>query len=138
MLAELNVRPDEVEDIYFTGALTDPAKTDFFVEYKDDKGKWRKYTPDFVIRKKPPKGRPRGSGKVLIVEIKDARFENDAIDGRFGRKAMALRAWEKLNPDRLKYEMVFTAAETVSTDQMAKAREFIGKESDSVGRKLTT
>jgi hypothetical protein len=138
ILAELNVRPDEVEDIYFTGALTDPGKTDFFVEYKDDKGKWRKYTPDFVIRIKPPKGRPRGSGKVLIVEIKDARFEADGTDGRFGRKAMALRAWEKLNPDRLKYEMIFTATETVSADQMAKVREFIAKESDSVGRKLTT
>ena len=130
MLAELNIRPEEVEDIYFTGAITDPGKTDFFVEYKDDKGKWRKYTPDFVIRKKPPKGSPRGSGKVLIVEIKDARFEADGTDGRFGRKAMALRAWEKLNPDRLKYEMVFTATETVSADQMAKAREFIGDGAD--------
>ena len=59
-----------MEDIYFTGALTDPAKTDFFVEYKDDKGKWRRYTPDFVIRKKPEKGRKTGSGKVFIVEIK--------------------------------------------------------------------
>ena len=48
----LNVRPEEVEDLYFTGALTDPAKTDFFVEYKDDKGKWRRYTPDFVLRRK--------------------------------------------------------------------------------------
>ena len=56
MLVQLNVKPDEVEDIYFTGALTDPAKTDFFIEYKDDKGKWRRYTPDFVIRKKPKKG----------------------------------------------------------------------------------
>ena len=37
-VTHLNLRPDEVEDIYFTGALTDPAKTEFFVEYKDDKG----------------------------------------------------------------------------------------------------
>ena len=138
MLAELSIRPDEVEDIYFTGALTDPGKTDFFVEYKDDKGKWRKYTPDFVIRKKPPKGRPRGSGKVLIVEIKDARFEADATDGRFGRKAMALKAWERLNPDRLKYEMVFTATETVSTDQMAGVRDFIGEGPDCVGTRRAT
>lgn len=52
MLRELNQKPEDLEDIYFTGALTDPAKTDFFVEYKDDKGKWRRYTPDFVIRRK--------------------------------------------------------------------------------------
>ena len=46
LLRELNLHPTEVEDIYFTGGLTDPAKTDFFVEYKDEAGKWRKYTPD--------------------------------------------------------------------------------------------
>jgi len=39
MLRALNQRPEDVEDIYFTGALTDPGKTDFYVEYKDDKGK---------------------------------------------------------------------------------------------------
>jgi hypothetical protein len=33
MLSQLKLMPDEVEDIYFTGALTDPAKTDFFIEY---------------------------------------------------------------------------------------------------------
>ena len=118
MLIELNVPPAEVEDIYFTGALTDPNKTDFFVWYKDEKGKWRRYTPDFLIRKRAPKGRPRGSGKVLIVEVKDARFEGDGNDGRTGRKAMALRAWEKLNPKRLKYEMVFCANNTIAADQL--------------------
>lgn len=124
MLAELNVKPIEVEDIFFTGAITDPAKTDFFVEYKDDKGKWRKYTPDFIIRKKPPKGRPRGSGRVLIVEVKDARFEDDGTEGRNGRKAMALRAWEKLNPRRLKYEMIFADAPAISGNQLRPARDF--------------
>ena len=28
-MLELNQRPEDVEDIYFTGALTDPGKTDF-------------------------------------------------------------------------------------------------------------
>jgi len=46
ILAELNMHPDDIEDIYFTGAITDPEKTDFFVEYKDDKGKWR-HSPTF-------------------------------------------------------------------------------------------
>ncbi|MDH4164426.1 MAG: hypothetical protein OEW15_17320 [Nitrospirota bacterium] len=82
MLAQLNVNPDEVEDIYFTGALTDPAKTDFFIEYKDDKGKWRRYTPDFVIRKKPKKGGKRGSGKVYTMEIKSERERSHPVDAR--------------------------------------------------------
>jgi hypothetical protein len=123
MLVQLNMKPDEVEDIYFTGALTDPAKTDFFVEYKDDKGKWRRYTPDFVIRKKPAKGGKRGSGKVFIVEIKREYERSHAVDGENGKKAMALRRWEELNPERLKYQMIFTATDTVSADQVQGARQ---------------
>lgn len=125
MLVQLNVKPDEVEDIYFTGALTDPAKTDFFIEYKDDKGKWRRYTPDFVIRKKPKKGGKRGSGKVYIVEIKSERERSHPVDGEKGRKAMALRKWEELNPERLKYQMIFTATDTVSADKIQEARKLI-------------
>lgn len=123
MLAQLNVKPDEVEDIYFTGALTDPAKTDFFIEYKDDKGKWRRYTPDFVIRKKPKKGAKAGSGRVYIVEIKSERERSHPVDGEKGRKAMALRKWEELNPERLKYQMIFTATDTVSADQVQEIRK---------------
>jgi len=117
MLRELNQKPEDVEDIYFTGALTDPAKTDFYVEYKDDKGKWRRYTPDFVIRRK--------NGRVLIVEIKAERERDNAIDGERGRKAMALRKWEDRNPERLRYEMVFTAGETIPHDAMDTARTFV-------------
>ena len=138
LLTMLNVEPGQVEDIYFTGALTDPDKTDFFVEYKDDKGNWRKYTPDFVVRLKPRKGKPRGTGKALIVEIKDARFRNDGLDGEKGRKAMAIRAWEGLNPDRLKYQMIFTATETVSADQLGEVRRFFGEGPDQVRKTRVT
>lgn len=124
-LAHLNLAAEEVEDIYFTGALTDPNKTDFFVEYKDDKGKWRRYTPDFIIRRKPRRGGKPGSGKVLIVEIKAERERAHPVDGESGRKAMALRKWEHLNPDRLKYRMIFTSTDTVTADQLQEAREFI-------------
>lgn len=122
MLNELNLHPDDIEDIYFTGAITDPAKTDFFIEYKDEKGKWRRYTPDFVVRRKPPAGAPPGSGKTLIVEIKREHDRTHPVDGEQGRKALALRRWEGLNPDRLKYQMIFTATQTVSYDQVAVAR----------------
>lgn len=125
MLQHLNLKPAEVEDIYFTGALTDPAKTDFHVEYKDDKGKWRRYTPDFIIRKKPGRGRCKGTGRVYIVEIKRESARGDSIDGENGRKAMAMRKWQDLNPDRLRYEIIFTPTETVAADQLKKIREFI-------------
>jgi hypothetical protein len=114
-----------VEDLYFTGGLTDPSKTDFFVEYKDDKGKWRRYTPDFVIRKKPPRGWPPGSGRVLIVEIKSERQRDDRIDGERGAKAMELRRWEGLNSDRLRYQIIFTSTDMVTPDQSEEVRRFV-------------
>lgn len=122
MLRHLNLHPHEIEDIYFTGALTDSNKTDFFVEYKDDKGKWRRYTPDFIIRKKE-KGNKQG--KCYIVEIKDARFRDDGLDGEKGSKAMALRKLEKINPALLKYEMIFTDMESVTYDQTKGVRQFV-------------
>ncbi len=117
MLRELNQRPEDIEDIYFTGALTDPAKTDFYVEYKDDKGKWRRYTPDFVIRRK--------DDKTLIVEIKREHDREHPVDGERGRKALALRKWEDLNPERLRYEMIFTPEDTIPYDRMTNARAFV-------------
>jgi len=125
MLAHMNLRSSEVEDIYFTGALTDPAKTDFFIEYKDDKGTWRRYTPDFIIRKKPKRGGRPGTGKVFIVEVKREHDRGHSVDGENGKKAMALRKWETLNPDRLKYQMIFTASNTVAADEMKEVRRFV-------------
>lgn len=124
VLVHLNVKPWEVEDVYFTGGLTDPAKTDFFVEYKATDGRWRRYTPDFVIRKKPAPGLPPGSGRVLIVEIKREKDREDPIDGERGAKAVAVRKWEALNPDRLKYEMIFTPSDTVTFDQLKPVWSF--------------
>ncbi|MGH2759715.1 MAG: nucleotidyltransferase domain-containing protein [Actinomycetota bacterium] len=114
-----NVNPDQIEDVYFTGGITDPAKTDFWVEYQDAKGKWRRYTPDFIIRKKPDDGGPPGSGKVLIVEVKAPQFASDV-------KAAAGRKLEDLNPDRIKYEIVFTSKSEVPPDAMRLVHDFIG------------
>lgn len=127
VLTELNLKPREIEDIYFTGALTGSEKTDFFVEYRDLKGRWRRYTPDFIIRRKPAKGKPRGSGKVYIIELKAERERSDAIEGETGKKAMAVRAWEKLDPERLKYHIIFSATEAVPADGMRPIRQFIGE-----------
>lgn len=124
VLRKLNVEPWDVEDIYFTGGLTDPNKTDFFVEYRALNGRVRRYTPDFVIRKKPALGRPRGSGRVLIVEIKREKDRQDEVDGANGLKARAVRGWETLNPDRIKYEMIFTPGDSIAYDQLAPVWRF--------------
>ena len=125
VLHELNVKPQDIEDVYFTGGLTDPAKTDLAVEYRDLTGKVRHYTPDFVIRKKPDPGHAPGSGRVLIVEVKREKDRDDAVDGAHGRKAQAVRRWEELNPDRVRYEMVFTPRDTVTYDQLAPIWSFL-------------
>lgn len=125
LLADLGESHGSIEGVYFTGALTDPAKTDFFIEYKDDKGKWRRYTPDFIIRKKPKRGGRPGTGKVFIVEVKREYDRAHPIDGENGKKAMALRRWERLNPNRLKYQMIFTATDTVPADEMGVVRQFV-------------
>lgn len=117
MLDAVNLQPDQVEDLYFTGGLHDPDKTDFFVEYKGVDGKWHRYSPDFVVRRK--------DGRCYIVEIKDARFRDDAVDGQNGRKAMAVQQWVGLNPDKLKYEMIFSGGEGVAFNQLAPAKRFI-------------
>ncbi len=117
VLMTLNLKPGDVDDIYFTGALTDPRRTDFFVEYKDEKGKWRRYTPDFVVRRK--------DGRVLIVEIKAERERHHPVDGEGGKKALAVRRWEDLNPDRLMYQMIFTGSDTVAVDQIGTVRRFV-------------
>lgn len=111
LLHQLNVKPEDVEDLYFTGALTSSSKTDFAIEYKDSDGKWRSYTPDFVLRHK--------DGRCLIIEIKSEQHEGGIREDlkrdatrqppitHEGTKAVALKRWTGLNPDSLKYELVF-------------------------------
>ena len=114
-----------MEDVYFTGALTNPSQTEFFVEYKDEKGKWRRYTPDFVIRKKPPEGAAPGSGRVLIVEVKRERDRAHPVDGESGSKARAVRNWERVDPEGLRYEMIFTGTDSIARDGIEPVLRFI-------------
>lgn len=125
VLNALKLDAGEIEDVYFTGALG-RDKTDFIVEYKGEDGRWHPYSPDFLIRRKPAAGGAPGSGKLLIVEIKSERMRGDATDGEHGRKAMAVREWAKLNPDRLAYEMLFTDTDTVANNDFTPVRTFLG------------
>jgi hypothetical protein len=60
----------------------------------------------------------------MIVEIKDERFRDDTLDGTNGAKALAIRAWETLNPAQLKYEMIFTATDRVPFDRLSGVLKF--------------
>jgi hypothetical protein len=110
LLIILNENPDDVEDIYFTGAITDPNKTDFIFEYKGKDGRWHNYTPDFLIKKK--------NGKMLIVEIKAEPY-------REPEKEKAVKEIEGLNPDRLKYEILITDKDEIGYENINKVKEEI-------------
>jgi hypothetical protein len=117
MLELLRQKPEDVEDIYFTGALTDPNKTEFLVEYRGVDGRTHSYSPDFVIRRK--------DGRCLIVEVKRENERGHAVDGEKGAKAMAMRKWEGLNPGRLRYQMVFVQDQVIAPSDVLKAKEFL-------------
>jgi len=110
LLNMLNEDPADIEDIYFTGAISDPNKTDFIFEYKGKDGKWHNYTPDFLIKKK--------NGKMLIVEIKSEPYRDEA-------KEKAIKEIEGLNPDRLKYEILITDKDEIGFENMNKVKEAI-------------
>ncbi|MCX7911220.1 MAG: hypothetical protein N2505_06570, partial [Endomicrobia bacterium] len=110
LLIMLNEDPADVEDIYFTGAITDPNKTDFIFEYKGKDGKWHTYTPDFLIKKK--------NGKMLIIEIKAELFRDE-------EKEKAIKEIEGLNLDKLKYEILITDKDIIGFENINKVKEEI-------------
>ncbi len=117
VLRLLNRTPSEVSDVYFIGALTDPAKTDLTFEYRRADGKVGRYTPDFLIRCR--------DGRWYLTEIKRAVVREDPIEGQNGSKAAAVRDIVARNGDRLAYEMVFTATDQVVADDLMRTREFV-------------
>lgn len=131
LLGIISQNPVDIEDIYYTGALTDPKKSDFRVEYRGEDGRWHDYTPDFVIRRK--------DGHCLIVEIKSAQFETTTLEDRKrankgeaaltveGRKAMALQRWVDNNPGQLQYELVFAKSVPIPFNRIKPAKEFVEK-----------
>lgn len=53
------------------------------------------------------------------------KMRDNAVDGENGRKKIAVDKWVGLNPDRLKYEMIFAASDSVAFNQLAPAKRFI-------------
>ena len=127
----LGENAENIAGVWFTGGLTDPNKTDLFAEYRGEDGRWHRYTPDFVIQ--------RRDGKHLVVEIKSDRFKADvcrdlerhgegvAAETAEGRKAVALRKWQDLNPGVLHYQVIFADA-ALATDALERTRRFVNEQ----------
>ena len=127
-LAQLHSESHRIEGVWFTGGITDPAKTDLYAEYLGDDGRWHRYTPDFVLR--------RADGKHLVVEIKRDSFSPDikgdldrlnrgeAAQTLEGKKAVALKVWEGLNPEKLAYHVMFADTD-LKPEGYAQVRDFI-------------
>ena len=45
--------------------------------------------------------------------------------GKEGKKSMAMKKLAGVDPERLKYEILFTATDVVGADQLASARRFV-------------
>lgn len=110
LLTTVNEEPADVEDIYFTGGINDPQKTDFLFEYKGKDGNYHNYSPDFLIRKK--------NGKMLIIEIKGEPFKDEA-------KEKEMRKIENLNKKKLKYEILETEGNQLAFGWVDKVRDAI-------------
>lgn|GEM_PF-4638297 len=96
MLTELQIRTDEIEDIYFTGSFTDKRKTDMHFEYKGKDGAWHNYFPDFVVVKK--------TGEYIIVEIKS---RSEANDPDVIEKERIVKKLEAIDTNKFKYIILY-------------------------------
>ncbi len=110
MLTELQIRTDEIQDIYFTGSLTDKRKTDMHFEYKGKDKAWHNYFPDFVIVKK--------TGEYLIVEIKS---RSEANDPDVIEKERVVRKLEALDTNKFKYMILYADTNILAQSEKMKA-----------------
>jgi type III restriction enzyme len=123
VVRELNLVRNDVADVYFTGAITDPRKTDLTFSYSTVDGRTHTYTPDFAIR--------TTDDRWLLVEVKMAARRGDAVEGENGSKARALKELEARNQGKIGYRMVFTASDTVARTDVAAIRAFADQHSDA-------
>ena len=103
-----------MRDVYYTGAITDPRRTDLSFSYTGRDGRLHRYTPDFVIN--------TTDDRWLLVEVKMAAREHDEVEGRDGLKSRALRRLEAENLGRIAYHMVFADGDTVRHQDFAAVR----------------
>ena len=114
ILFALNTDPDEVESFLFTGGLTDSRKTDFHFEYLGEDKRYHRYFPDFVIVKK--------TGEFYIVEVK---AESERGDKTVETKKKAVERLQKMQPDKFKYNVVYTSTDTIEADKIKPIIDWI-------------
>lgn len=116
VLRRLNLKPRDIRCFLFTGGLTGAAQTDFFFEYKGVDGRFHRYHPDFVIVRK--------SGEFLVVEVKG---ENGKDDKTVEAKARAVRRLEEIQPDKIRYHVVYIAGAAASSRELQPVLKWIDK-----------
>ena len=116
-LSALNTNPDDVEAFLFTGGLTDPKKTDFHFEYMGEDKRYHRYFPDFVIVKK--------TGEFYVIEVKAERERGDkAVEA----KKKAVERLQKMQPDKFRYNVVYTSAPTLDAKSINPIVDWINSQ----------
>jgi len=115
VLERLQTKHEDVDDIYFTGGLTNTNQTDLYFQYKGIDNNYHNYFPDFVIVKT--------DGTFLIVEVKAAN-EEQAGDGTIEAKKKAVEYLEKFNADKFKYHIIYTDT-PIPADKIGRVMELI-------------
>ena len=54
-------------------------------------------------------------------------MRQDPVNGERGAKALAIRQWEKLNPNKLRYQIIFVKNDVLTYEGSANARQFVEK-----------
>jgi len=87
-LFEMLLTHERVEEVYFTGGITDPAHNEFYIEYYDElAGRWRKYFPDFFLK--------LADDGWMVVEVK--REDQTEHPNVKAKDAAAQEVFEALN-----------------------------------------
>ena len=87
-LFETLLTHERVEEIYFTGGITDPAHNEFYVEYYDEQaGRWCKFFPDFFLK--------LADDGWMVIEVKrEDQIEHPNVKAK---DTAARRVFEALN-----------------------------------------
>ncbi|MEI7511517.1 MAG: hypothetical protein WCJ84_05145 [Candidatus Peregrinibacteria bacterium] len=115
LLEQIGEESKNIEDVYFTGAITTPEKTDFWFWYKGVDNLWHRYTPDFLIRKK--------DGKVCIVEIKPK--DDEEMNAITQQKAKKLRRIAEINPHEVRFELIENFERLSESPAKGEVRKFL-------------
>jgi len=87
-LFEILLSHERVEEVYFTGGITDPTHNEFYVDYFDEQaGRWRRYFPDFFLK--------LADDGWMVIEVKrEDQIEHPNVKAK---DAAAREVFEALN-----------------------------------------